>query len=121
MYDLSVPSDSKSLKYRRRLGLALALGALSGLAACAGQIPRPTSLQAQWAAQRWPAATPEALDQGRTIYIAKCSGCHTLRLPSVYAEERWPAILDKMQKRAKITDEQKEEILHFVLTVKQNP
>ena len=98
----------------------MTVGVMSVLFACAGQIPRPTSLQAEWAAQRWPGTTSERLETGRALYVLKCSGCHTLRLPSVYSEERWPAILDKMQKRAKITDDEKQQILQFVLTVKHN-
>jgi mono/diheme cytochrome c family protein len=106
---------------RKRLEFLLVLGTLATLIGCAGQVPQATALQAQWAVQRWPGTTPETLVSGRTLYIAKCSGCHTLRLPSVYSQERWPVILDKMQKRAKITDDQKEQILHYVLSVKQNP
>jgi mono/diheme cytochrome c family protein len=97
----------------------MAIAMLVMLAACAGQIPRPTPPQARWAAQRWPGATPEALEQGRSLYIRKCSGCHTLRVPAVYSQERWPQILDKMQKRAKLSEADKESILHYVLSVKQ--
>ncbi len=97
----------------------MVIATLTMLAACAGQLPRPTAPQARWAAQRWPGVTPDALEQNRSLYIAKCSGCHTLRLPSVYSEERWPQILDKMQSRAKITDAEKQQILEYVLSVKQ--
>jgi mono/diheme cytochrome c family protein len=114
MSDCSVPFASKRRKN------VLLVGLLAALFACAGQIPRPTSLQAQWAAQRWPGVTPEGLAQGRTLYIAKCSGCHTLRVPTKYSEDRWPSLLDKMQKRAKISDDEKAQILHYVLSVKQN-
>ena len=104
--------------FKQRLAVFGGLSVLLAIAACAGQIPRPTPPQQAWAAQRWPDATPAALEQGRSIYILKCAGCHTLRLPAVYSQERWPLILDKMQKRAKITDAEKESILQYVLSVK---
>src|SRR5436853_4605473 len=98
-----------------RSGFRIVLFAgLVGIAACATtQIPRPTAPQARWAAQRWPGVTPLTLEEGRSLFIAKCSGCHTLRLPAVYSQERWPQILDKMQPRAKITDFEKERILEY--------
>jgi hypothetical protein len=42
-------------------------------------------------------------------------------VPAVYSEDRWPAILDKMQARAKISDGEKMSILQYVLAVKQPP
>jgi hypothetical protein len=74
------------------------------LSACAGQVPH---------------LTPR-FEGGRSLFITKCSGCHTLRLPQAYSAERWPGILDKMQKLAKITDEEREEILRYILAVKES-
>ena len=94
---------------------------LALIAACAGQIPRPTRMQARIASQRWPGVTADALERGRSLYIVRCSGCHTLRLPSADPAERWLPILDKMQKRSKLADSEKEAILRYVLSVNENP
>ena len=58
----------------------------------------------------------EYLNQGRFLYIKTCSSCHTLHLTSEYTKMQWALSMNKMQKRAKITDEQKEMIFRYLLT-----
>jgi hypothetical protein len=58
----------------------------------------------------------EYLNQGRFLYIKTCSSCHTMHLPSEYTKMQWAVSINKMQKRAKITDEQKEMIFRYLIT-----
>lgn len=44
---------------------------------------------------------------GRQLYIDRCSNCHNLHLPNEFSGEVWAMKIDKMQQRAKITDEEK--------------
>jgi hypothetical protein len=58
----------------------------------------------------------EKLQQGRSLYINKCASCHNLHLPSSYTGTEWAALLNKMQKRAKIDNVQKEQIAAYLET-----
>jgi cytochrome c5 len=50
----------------------------------------------------------DTLVMGRKLYVAKCSSCHSLYLPQQYAKEDWTKILNDMQERSNMTDQQKE-------------
>jgi hypothetical protein len=51
---------------------------------------------------------------GRDLYAAKCHSCHRLRDPARIDQQRWPAILDKMAEKAKLTPEEEETIRRYV-------
>jgi len=57
----------------------------------------------------------EDLKTGRSLYVNKCAACHHLRLPNKYNEKQWVVILNKMQKKAKITDDQKQLIYQYLI------
>ena len=52
--------------------------------------------------------------QGQTLYENNCKRCHRLYNASEFTAARWPSILDSMQKKAKITDQQKELISEYL-------
>lgn len=52
--------------------------------------------------------------EGKTIFREKCAKCHGYRLPETRTAERWPGIIDRMAKKAKLTDDQKQSVLAFV-------
>jgi cytochrome c5 len=54
------------------------------------------------------------LNNGKQVYYAKCSTCHAAKNPEDYTADRWVKIVDWMGPRAKITAEEKENILVFV-------
>ena len=56
----------------------------------------------------------EILKTGRELYVNKCGSCHNLYLPSLYDFQRWNSVVDKMQKRSKIDDNQKELIIKYL-------
>jgi hypothetical protein len=56
----------------------------------------------------------DSLINGRALLINKCSSCHNLYLPTQYTKQEWLPIIDKMQKRAKIDNSQKEIITSYL-------
>ncbi len=54
------------------------------------------------------------LTNGRALYVSKCGGCHTLKLPSEYSATVWKENLDEMQERARISDNEKSDILKYL-------
>jgi|SRR5665647_1453043 len=52
--------------------------------------------------------------QGQTLYENNCKRCHRLYNASEFTAARWPTILYSMQKKAKITDQQKELIYGYL-------
>jgi mono/diheme cytochrome c family protein len=61
-----------------------------------------------------PPATPET-EGGRELYAGKCHGCHRLYAPSRVAPEKWPALMEKMAAKAKLTPQEENDILAYVL------
>jgi len=58
----------------------------------------------------------EKLQQGRKLYMNNCAGCHNLYLPSEFTVIAWEPLLNKMQKRSRINDSQKELIAAYLVT-----
>ena len=56
----------------------------------------------------------EKLLAGRRLYVRHCSSCHNLHFPKEYDGVGWEIQLDEMQKRAKITDNEKELIYDYL-------
>ena len=58
----------------------------------------------------------DSVKTGKTLYENKCVRCHKLKDPAKYTMAQWPGLVNKMQKRSKITDEQKKLILSYLAT-----
>lgn len=84
------------------------------LYSCASQLYQPASINVQKARQVDPDITLEQLQSARQLYAAKCSSCHNLHLPGEFTSKQWPEILNKMQPKAKITDDQKKLLLAYL-------
>ena len=54
------------------------------------------------------------ITQGKEIYDNKCGKCHKLFAPTEFSRKKWPGIVDNMQRKAKITDEQKALVVAYV-------
>ena len=52
--------------------------------------------------------------EGRQLYSSKCNSCHGIHDPAQYSAARWDSIMIPMQLKAKITDTQKDQILHWI-------
>jgi cytochrome c5 len=81
--------------------------------------PGPISSDAVAAAKtRWPDATSESLEEGRGLFLKSCNRCHGYPDRSAYSEEKWPGIMEVMGKRAKLTPEQIQLVLHFIIATR---
>lgn len=67
------------------------------LAACASALPSPGPEHARDAARRFPGTTLADLEHGRELYVARCRGCHALKLPHEVPAERWAHEVEEMR------------------------
>ncbi len=58
----------------------------------------------------------ELLTQGRNLYQNKCGRCHKAFSTTKYTEQQWLPQVNRMQKRAKVTNEEKELIYSYLKT-----
>ncbi len=92
-------------------GLALAL---SG---CVDQTPQPGPAHLQYAATHGIATTLPDLQEGRTLVLRKCAGCHSSYRFKNGTPEGWPAIMDSMALEAKLTPHQDSLIRNYLLII----
>jgi len=62
----------------------------------------------------------DTLLQGRQLYINNCASCHTLYLPGHLTQNEWRKQMVPMQKKAKISDKQKDLILTYLFSGSKN-
>ena len=60
----------------------------------------------------------DTLLQGRQLYIHHCGSCHTLYLPERYSAAEWNKNISEMQRKATISDAEKEIILKYLTSNK---
>ncbi|HET7732883.1 MAG TPA: hypothetical protein VFK73_03515 [Paludibacter sp.] len=51
---------------------------------------------------------------GKELYENRCGKCHKLFASSAYTAKQWPVILNRMQNKAKITDDQKAQVFAYL-------
>ena len=81
-------------------------------------LPEATPAMTASAQARWPDATIEQLAHGRVTMMAHCSECHGLAAPRSEVAAEWPKIMQRMAKKAKLEDAQREDILRYVLAAR---
>jgi hypothetical protein len=86
------------------------------LIGCAVTLPYIIEDDAQQASRRWPDATVQSLNEGRSLYIDHCSGCHSLHPPNEYTESEWKKSLDEMALKAKLLDTEKQLVYQYLIT-----
>lgn len=85
----------------------------------AGPVPGPVSPGAATNAKaKWPGTTDESLASGRALFAAKCNACHSHPDVKAISEEKWPSILDRMAKKADLSQKEHDDVLHFVLAAR---
>lgn len=85
----------------------------------AGTVPAPVTPAAEAsAATRWPGTTPESLRNGRDLFAAKCNDCHGHPDITAIADDRWPGIVQRMGKKAKLAEPQTQDVLRFILAAR---
>ena len=60
--------------------------------------------------------TAEVLIEGKSLYGMNCAKCHELFDAKSFTAEEWKPIVLRMQKQAKISDEQREKIYAYLTT-----
>ncbi|MBC5833846.1 cytochrome c [Flavobacterium sp. F372] len=60
--------------------------------------------------------TREVLAEGKSLYGMNCAKCHELFNPNSFTPQEWTPIVLRMQKKAKISDEQREKIYAYLTT-----
>ncbi|WP_300565964.1 cytochrome c [Flavobacterium sp.] len=55
-----------------------------------------------------------ALAEGKNLFESNCAKCHGLPPVTQHTKEDWIPVLDRMAKKAKVTDEQKASIYNYI-------
>jgi len=96
---------------------ALCLAAAFVALGCAAALRHPTAADAQAVAARYPGTTAVDLERGRTLYVRRCAGCHTVPLPSVHTPAEWPEVLGEMAGRSRLTAQERADIERFLVAL----
>ena len=94
--------------------ILLLIGAALWLAGCAIVVPEPTPMMAGG-----DEAVYARLQEGRRLYIDKCSGCHSLKPVTGFSDVKWRDEVDKMRrlKKVKLRPEDRGSLLLYLTTV----
>lgn len=68
-----------------------------------------------------PGPSPRREDPRRSLYRAKCHSCHRLYPADRLSAEKWPPVMEKMASKAKLQDDEKEQILSYLLEGARRP
>jgi mono/diheme cytochrome c family protein len=93
-------------------------------AACAAALRHATPADVTLVSPQWPGTTVQDLERGRRLYVRRCSGCHTLFLPSAHPPDEWPGWVDAMAEKARLKPAEREDVVRFLVAVssdKPNP
>jgi hypothetical protein len=96
-----------------RIGGGLLVLAFAG---CATVVPVPDEAQVMRAQKLDPASDLTKLQTGRTRFIAKCAGCHSLPEPTDVKPDEWPDELDTMAVKARLKPEERQLIEVYLRT-----
>lgn len=100
----------KSLPLLALLGAAL-------LGACGSSpYPEPVAADAARAAPHFPGVTLGELQQGRSLYMSRCGGCHVLKRPSELPPAQWQVEVDEMRGKngVKLSDNEAQAIVRYL-------
>ena len=76
------------------LHFCLIAGALAG---CGAALPRPNASHVARLQARDPHVSLGDLERGRSLYVERCSSCHTLKEPRRHSTEEWILAMQKME------------------------
>lgn len=60
----------------------------------------------------------QTLTEGYKIYTGACTNCHNAKNIYSFPEEAWPAIMDDMARKARISHAEKDAVYKYVLAIK---
>jgi hypothetical protein len=85
----------------------------------AGALPEPATPDAVARAQaKWSDASDSSLAAGRQLFASHCNACHSYPDLNAISEDRWPAIVEKMGRKAGLEGSEEQLLLRFVLTAR---
>ena len=61
------------------------------------------------------------LEQGRGVFVSRCSNCHNLPDPAQKTAEEWPAAVDEMAARARLSDQDKANVARYLASMSARP
>jgi mono/diheme cytochrome c family protein len=65
-----------------------------------------------------PEVSMQTLTEGYKIYTGACTNCHHAKNIYSFPEDAWPAIMDDMAHRARISHAEKDAVYKYVLAIK---
>jgi len=89
----------------------LLFAAIAGLVSCTSTL-RPTEPQHAWVRSHY--GTDKDIDKGYTLFIANCSGCHSLPRPSAYSDSTWAVVFPEMREKSKLSDHDADLVLAYI-------
>lgn len=100
--------------------LAFAVAALVG--ACAGAvIPRVSDADVTRAQSADPAVTRATLERGRSLYLARCSGCHQPFSPASRNVPDWKVEVEEMRTLAGLPPDEEQLVLAYLAAFAKQP
>ncbi|MFZ4618921.1 MAG: hypothetical protein ACOYNS_00065 [Bacteroidota bacterium] len=91
-----------------------ALATLAIFFGCAVALPEPTEEDLRRFRQSDSTLTLQSISDARTMYVRKCSGCHSLYLPGSFKRDQWKEIVRVMGQRAKIGPSDESMIMRYL-------
>jgi hypothetical protein len=94
---------------------ALALSSIASVVGCASRLPEPTAADAERARGLWQDASRTELDQGRSLLVDHCSGCHVVPLPRSHTPEQWPGLVEDMAEPAGLSRNEIQSVVRYLV------
>lgn len=60
------------------------------------------------------ASIPPAVTAGKSLFDGKCGKCHDFKQPELYTAPAWAPIMDRMAIKARLSDDEKKQVLAYV-------
>lgn len=83
-------------------------------AACTSVVVHPSARDASWASEKWPGTTVDDLERGRSVFVARCAGCHDLPSPAAKPADEWATVVGEMAAGAHLTAPEQDLVLRYL-------
>lgn len=100
-------------------GAVIALVGVAWYQLTAFSVAEPTPAELLIAQNRWPETDADSLYDGYKTFTTRCTKCHGLKNVGRFTETEWASTLNKMAKKAKLNEEEKENVKRYILTERE--